>query len=219
MKNLLVLGIVLSTLHIVYSQTNPEAFCKEPSDAGPGTNFSFSFFYDPSKDECRPFFYGGEGGNRNRFRNERECIRGCSPNAEYFYPMDVTKACHFKHSRGTCSGNFLRYYYDSARNKCKKFLWTGCFGNGNRFFDSESCNATCAGIHDDSDDPEEDEPNTPIAIICVVLLAVIVVAIIVMVIVLTVQSKKKKGSKKTAKDKHSDPQTEAALQGRGIEMT
>lgn len=59
----------------------------------------------------------------------------------------ASKACHFKHLVGGCSGSYLRYYYDSIHNKCKKFLWTGCFGNGNRFFSMESCNATCAGIH------------------------------------------------------------------------
>uniref|UniRef100_A0A3Q3VRJ5 BPTI/Kunitz inhibitor domain-containing protein n=1 Tax=Mola mola TaxID=94237 RepID=A0A3Q3VRJ5_MOLML len=56
-------------------------------------------------------------------------------------------SCHFKKAAGQCSGTFLRFYYDSVHAKCKKFLWTGCIGNGNRFFSIESCNTTCAGIH------------------------------------------------------------------------
>lgn len=56
-------------------------------------------------------------------------------------------ACHFKKEVGKCNGNFLRFYYDSVHDKCKKFLWTGCIGNGNRFFDYDSCNATCVGVH------------------------------------------------------------------------
>ncbi|XP_037538851.1 BPTI/Kunitz domain-containing protein [Nematolebias whitei] len=217
MKNLLVLGIVLSALHIIYSET--PAFCKAPSKSGDGTSFIFAVYYDFEKDRCSPFFYTGEGGNENRFNNERECMRNCSPNAEKIYPMDETAACHFKHAVGTCNGNFLRYYYDSARDKCKKFIWTGCLGNGNRFFDSESCNATCAGIHDYSNELEEDEPDTPIAIICGVLLAVIIVAVIVTVTVLTVQSKKKKSLQKASKAKSSEPQTESPLQENTIEMT
>uniref|UniRef100_A0A3Q4MYY4 BPTI/Kunitz inhibitor domain-containing protein n=1 Tax=Neolamprologus brichardi TaxID=32507 RepID=A0A3Q4MYY4_NEOBR len=93
--------------------------------------FNFAMYYDVNKDQCTPFLYNGEGGNANRFENERECMRNCSPNAENIYPMD-----------GECNGKYLRYYYDSIDKKCKRFLWTGCLGNGNRFFDYNSCNST-----------------------------------------------------------------------------
>lgn len=175
-------------------------------------------YYDVDKDECNPFLYKGSGGNANRFLNERDCIRNCSLNSEKIYPMDASEACTFKKLDGGCSGKYLRYYYDSAHDKCKKFLWTGCIGNGNRFFDFNSCNETCAGIHEDSDDPEEDEPDTPIAIICAVLLAIIIAAIIITVVLLVVQSKKKK-SKKRGAGKGKDGPSEAPLQNTGIEMT
>ncbi|XP_072242004.1 inter-alpha-trypsin inhibitor isoform X2 [Leuresthes tenuis] len=178
----------------------------------------FSVYYDADSDQCKPFFYQGEGGNANRFVNERECLRNCSAKAAELYPMDASKACHFKYLKGGCNGNYLRYYYDSHHDKCKKFIWTGCIGNGNRFFDIETCNTTCAGIHNDGDETEEDEPDTPIAIICGVLLAVIISAIIITVTVLTVKSKKK-GSKKNAQEKSNDPQSDSPLQERGIEMT
>lgn len=70
------------------SLSRPTAFCKEPSKSGDGTSFIFSVYYDFEKDRCSPFFYTGEGGNENRFNNERECMRNCSPNAEEIYPMD-----------------------------------------------------------------------------------------------------------------------------------
>uniref|UniRef100_A0A8C9ZDN6 BPTI/Kunitz inhibitor domain-containing protein n=1 Tax=Sander lucioperca TaxID=283035 RepID=A0A8C9ZDN6_SANLU len=110
------------------------------SDEGEGTSFNFALYYDHTKDECNPFLYRGIGGNANRFLNERDCIRNCSVNAENIYPMD---ACHLKKAGGKCSAQVLRYYYDSVHDKCKKFLWTGCIGNGNRFFDQGSCNSTC----------------------------------------------------------------------------
>uniref|UniRef100_G3NL40 Si:dkeyp-73b11.8 n=1 Tax=Gasterosteus aculeatus aculeatus TaxID=481459 RepID=G3NL40_GASAC len=59
----------------------------------------------------------------------------------------TTNVCHLKKAEGGCNAKSLRYYYDSVHDKCKKFLWTGCFGNGNRFFDQLSCNTTCSGIH------------------------------------------------------------------------
>ncbi|XP_061577786.1 BPTI/Kunitz domain-containing protein [Cololabis saira] len=213
MKNLLLLGIALSLFHI--SHSNTPAFCQEKPDMGTGTLFIFSVYYDAGRDRCNPFFYTGEGGNANRFITERECLRNCSPNWENLYPTDTTRACHFKKTVGECSGSFLRYYYDSIHDKCKKFLWTGCIGNGNRFFDFESCNATCAGIHDDGEEDEEDDSDTPIAIICGVLLAVIIASIIITVTVLTVKSKKKK----EVKGKRNEPPTDSPLQESAIEMT
>ncbi|CAJ1056651.1 boophilin-H2-like [Xyrichtys novacula] len=214
MKHLLFLGIVFAVFHI--SQSNIPDFCLLPEDEGTGTQFVFSLFYDAANDRCTPFLYKGEGGNANRFVNERECLRNCSANVETTYPFDASRACHFKYTVGGCSGKYLRYYYDSIHKKCKKFLWTGCFGNGNRFFDMETCNNTCQGIHDEGDDLEEDEPDTPIAIICGVLLAVIVVAVFGTVIGLTVKSKKKGSKKKSGAE--SRAQSENSPEAQPIEM-
>ncbi|XP_028286297.1 kunitz-type serine protease inhibitor bitisilin-3 [Parambassis ranga] len=214
MKHLLFLGIVFSAFYIGHSQM--QDFCRLPKDEGEGLNFDFFVYYDAATDQCNPFIYKGEGGNANRFVNERECIRNCSANARSRYPVDVTEACHFKHLVGGCNGNYLRYYYDSVHDKCKKFIWSGCIGNGNRFYDFDSCNKTCAGIHDDRDEQEEDEPDTPIAIICGVLLGIILVAILITVIVLTVQSKK---SKKKGAKKGKEPQSQTPLQDNTIEMS
>ncbi|KAE8296278.1 Kunitz-type U19-barytoxin-Tl1a [Larimichthys crocea] len=217
MKRLLFLGIAFVAFHASHSYT-PE-FCLLPKDEGSGMNFEFSLYFDQESQRCSPFMYKGEGGNANRFYSERECIRNCSNNPETLYPVNPRDACHFKKEVGKCNGNFLRFYYDSVHDKCKKFLWTGCIGNGNRFFDYDSCNATCVGVHDDGTDEEEEEPDTPIAIICGVLLAVIIASIFITVIVLTVKSKKK-GSKKDKKagGKNKDPKSDAPLQEQNIEL-
>ncbi|XP_024911980.1 kunitz-type serine protease inhibitor bitisilin-3 isoform X1 [Cynoglossus semilaevis] len=212
MKHLLLLVLAFVAIHVDSSRI-PE-LCQLPEDAGEGQSFIFAFHYNAAQDQCNPFVFKGNGGNANRFVNEIECIRNCSVNAENIYPMDAVKACHFKKAIGGCGLQLMRYYYDSVHDKCKKFIYSGCIGNGNRFFDHESCNATCAGIHDDGDEPEEDEPDTPIAIICGVLLAVIVLSIIIPVIVLTVKSKKKGSKKKTPKERNA--QQDPPLSG--IEM-
>uniref|UniRef100_A0A8C6SVS5 BPTI/Kunitz inhibitor domain-containing protein n=1 Tax=Neogobius melanostomus TaxID=47308 RepID=A0A8C6SVS5_9GOBI len=144
MKLLLFLGTALTLVHS--GHLIPD-FCRLPKDEGQGTSFVYSVHYDQATDLCQPFLYRGQGGNQNRFSNERECMRNCSVNFDTIYPMDWTKACHFPKAEGKCSGTLLRYYYDSVHDKCKKFLYTGCFGNGNRFTDSNICNATCNGIH------------------------------------------------------------------------
>ncbi|XP_034031506.1 kunitz-type U19-barytoxin-Tl1a [Thalassophryne amazonica] len=210
MKHLLFFGILLAALHT--SQSIPD-FCHLPSDEGEGTSFIYSLFYNGSKDACYPFLYKGQGGNGNRFQNEKACIRNCSVNAENIYPMDERKACLLPKAIGECGFNLLSYYYNSRYDKCKKFLWSGCLGNGNRFPTQEICNATCAGIHADGDEEEEDDSDTPVAIIVGVGLAVIVTAIIISVTVLVVQSKKN-GSKKKPKTggKSREQQVDTPLQ-------
>lgn len=66
----------------------PKEFCQLSSEAGEGTEFIFALYYDTAQDLCNPFIYKGQGGNENRFYNERECIRNCSSNAENVYPID-----------------------------------------------------------------------------------------------------------------------------------
>ncbi|KAF7663228.1 hypothetical protein LDENG_00216050 [Lucifuga dentata] len=213
MKHLLLFGVAFALLHISHS-TIPD-FCHLNRDEGEGTSFSFAVYYDVATDLCYPFMYKGQGGNENRFNNEIECIRNCSANAENTYPMDVTKACHFRKRKGGCEVKVVRYYYDSFHDKCKTFIWHGCYGNGNRFPDQETCNATCAGIHDDSEEEEEAEPDTPIAIICGVVIGIIAAIILIAVVVLTVKSKNKP---KKAPKKSKDPAVESPLQDQGIEM-
>ncbi|XP_053283487.1 BPTI/Kunitz domain-containing protein [Pleuronectes platessa] len=215
MKHLLLLGMAFAAIHV--SHSNIPDFCQLEPDFGDGTSFIHSIHFNHLKDRCEPFIYSGSGGNANRFEKERDCMRNCSVNAETIYPIDETKACHIKKDSGQCKNQLLRYYYDSVHDKCKKFQWTGCIGNGNRFFSYESCNHTCDGIHDDGDEIEEEEPDTPIAIICGVLLALIIIAIITTVVVLTVQSKKK-NPKTKAGGKNKDPKSNVPLQEPALEM-
>ncbi|KAM8890878.1 inter-alpha-trypsin inhibitor [Spinachia spinachia] len=215
MRHLLFWGIAFAAVYI--SHSNPPDFCRLQHNEGEGLSFIFALYYDPAMDQCNPFIYKGQAGNGNRFLSEKECIRNCSINKETIYPEDETKACHFKKAEGGCSARFLRYYYDSVHDKCKKFLWTGCVGNGNRFSDQLSCNATCSGIHDDGMEEEEEEPDTPIAIICGVLLGIILVAGLITGIVLTVQSKKK-NPKTKAQGKSTEPKSATPLREENIEL-
>ncbi|KAG7245366.1 hypothetical protein INR49_010816 [Caranx melampygus] len=144
MKHLPFWGVVFAVIHISHSF---QEFCQLNVAEGEGTHFIFSVYYDPNKDQCNPFIYKGQGGNANRFQNERDCMRNCSSRAEVIYPMDESHACLLKKAIGGCNAQHLRYYYDAVHDKCKKFIWSGCIGNGNRFTSFESCNATCAGIH------------------------------------------------------------------------
>lgn len=60
-------------------------FCLLPPDVGQGTSFTLAVHYDVNKDQCTPFLYNGEGGNANRFENERECITQCREYLPYWW--------------------------------------------------------------------------------------------------------------------------------------
>ncbi|XP_051918205.1 BPTI/Kunitz domain-containing protein [Hippocampus zosterae] len=213
MKHLLLFAIIFAAFHFSYS--NVPDFCHLADDEGFGNKFIIALYYDGANDQCSPFVYRGEGGNGNRFLNERECMKNCSAHIERSYPSDAREACLLKKLGGGCNGNFLRFYYDAVHGRCKKFFWTGCHGNGNRFFDADSCNATCAGVHEEGEEEEEDELDTPIAIICGVLIGLIVTSIIITIIVLTVQSQTKQ---KNAPAKRRDEQPEVPLREQSLEM-
>lgn len=51
-----------------------------PVLAGDCHNYTEQWYYDVYEGRCRPFYYGGCGGNQNRFNSEVECQRRCDQN-------------------------------------------------------------------------------------------------------------------------------------------
>lgn len=45
--------------------------------------------------------------------------------------------------RGSCSGRFTQWYFDSSSNECLEFSFSGCHGNANRFNSKETCETQC----------------------------------------------------------------------------
>ena len=45
---------------------------------------------------------------------------------------------------GPCNAAFTRFYFDKYDNKCKKFIWGGCWVNNNNYKTKEECYYTCA---------------------------------------------------------------------------
>lgn len=58
------------------------------ADEGDGSGTEMRLYYSAAKDQCVPFKYSGQGGNENRFINERDCMRNCSANVENVYPIE-----------------------------------------------------------------------------------------------------------------------------------
>ncbi|GBF99597.1 hypothetical protein Rsub_12061 [Raphidocelis subcapitata] len=46
---------------------------------------------------------------------------------------------------GDCAAAVYAWYFDAERRVCRRFLWSGCGGNANRFGSTADCAAACGG--------------------------------------------------------------------------
>ncbi|XP_075199632.1 uncharacterized protein LOC142302455 [Anomaloglossus baeobatrachus] len=54
-----------------------EGPCMQPMDEGFCSQYTLLWYFHLKADECRPFVYGGCGGNHNRFKSKEKCERRC----------------------------------------------------------------------------------------------------------------------------------------------
>ncbi|XP_013398726.1 papilin isoform X2 [Lingula anatina] len=147
--------------------------CQLPKDQGPCRAFSQVYYYDSKEGKCKPFFYGGCGGNRNSFHTIEECVEKCGgpterPNGVPGIVVEETlitqptqpetgvplqpdqpsadrgqEACFEHKSHGPCRGYFPTWYYDAESRACRRFVYGGCRGNNNRFQSWQECELFC----------------------------------------------------------------------------
>ena len=51
--------------------------------------------------------------------------------------------CKLNPDAGTCRGYNILWYYDTSIQRCQRFVYTGCDGNGNRFDTENECLDLC----------------------------------------------------------------------------
>ncbi|KAM6936028.1 LOW QUALITY PROTEIN: collagen alpha-6(VI) chain [Lycodopsis pacificus] len=107
------------------------------------------WFFDKDVGACSPFWFGGCGGNANRFNTELECVRTCGADNPNILPTPelvsfVSKdSCLLREDRGSCQDYIMMWFFDSQQKECSRFWFGGCGGNENRFKTQEECENLC----------------------------------------------------------------------------
>ncbi|XP_022094920.1 papilin-like [Acanthaster planci] len=57
--------------------------------------------------------------------------------------LDCEDVCSFPQATGPCLGYFAMWYYDTEEQACRRFIYGGCQGNGNRFESRAECEQSC----------------------------------------------------------------------------
>uniref|UniRef100_A0A182PGJ0 Papilin n=1 Tax=Anopheles epiroticus TaxID=199890 RepID=A0A182PGJ0_9DIPT len=111
--------------------------CQLPMDNGDRecSPYVARYYYDAQTGSCSRFTYTGCGGNGNNFQTEEECLQACGA-----VPQDV---CQLPDAYGDCTGNEERWFFEPNEQRCVRFAYSGCGGNGNNFASQAECERTC----------------------------------------------------------------------------
>ncbi|XP_073729648.1 collagen alpha-6(VI) chain isoform X2 [Misgurnus anguillicaudatus] len=105
------------------------------------------WYYNQKAKRCQQFWYGGCGGNENRFLTEAECFSECGSTVLETLskddPIISEDVCHLKYDEGTCSAYSVKWYFNINNGECLQFWYGGCKGNGNRFNTQNECESRC----------------------------------------------------------------------------
>jgi len=113
--------------------------CSLPEDHGSCTDYKMRWRYDVKQKACLRFWYGGCGGNDNRFDTRDTCENTCSEESA------SDSICVLPKDNGPCDNYTSKWYYDNEARSCVQFWYGGCEGNNNRFDSRIECENACSG--------------------------------------------------------------------------
>ncbi|RWS22794.1 tissue factor pathway inhibitor 2-like isoform X1 [Leptotrombidium deliense] len=124
------------------------ATCRKLPESGPCKNFITKFYFNTITEQCDTFEYGGCGGNKNKFDSREECNNACTsmnPKLAELLSNDICKnePQYQFDIAADCYKLSIAYSYNQTINECKRFFYSGCGGNRNRFKNKQLCVDTC----------------------------------------------------------------------------
>ncbi|KAK7505596.1 hypothetical protein BaRGS_00003341 [Batillaria attramentaria] len=133
------------------------SMCKLPMEVGSCSKYKLNYYFDHRLGHCRMFWYGGCDGNENRFSSMDDCKTTCyvvndgkkekqtTPVSKWRseYLSSRADGCLLEPERGPCSDYSIMWHFVPQEQKCRRFWYGGCKGNGNRFETEEACEAKC----------------------------------------------------------------------------
>ncbi|CAK6982639.1 collagen alpha-6(VI) chain [Scomber scombrus] len=132
------------------TEDNLNAWCQLDADIGiPCAEYVQHWFFDKAIGACSAFWYGGCGGNANRFKTENECFRTCGShnrnNPSRLQPANFVSRdlCSLAQDPGSCQNYTMMWFFDTIQSECSRFWYGGCDGNDNRFKTQEECENLC----------------------------------------------------------------------------
>ncbi|XP_059480274.1 papilin isoform X2 [Neocloeon triangulifer] len=121
--------------------------CSLPRVAEACDHNTIQYFYDSSTDSCDATRPGECLLNTNRFPDKEYCERRCRrgpPAPTQPEPSPEENVCQLSPNPGPCRGSMEAWFFSANENVCRKFIYGGCEGNGNRFSSNEECLAKCS---------------------------------------------------------------------------
>ena len=103
--------------------------CVLPKLVGPCRAAFPRWHFNSRVQRCERFTYGGCAGNGNNFKSEDDCNNQC--------------VCRLPKAQGVCKGYFPSWFFNIETGKCEEFVYGGCGGNMNRFYNKERCEEAC----------------------------------------------------------------------------
>jgi tissue factor pathway inhibitor len=103
--------------------------CSLPKDVGPCKAINKRYHYDNETKTCKPFLYGGCGGNSNKFLTKELCEQSCNFDVRGresdMKTQESLKAdtCQQDVVVGPCRGAMPRFFFNRTSLKCESFLY------------------------------------------------------------------------------------------------
>ena len=119
--------------------------CNLPFETGPCRAAFRKIYFDASEGACKPFIYGGCGGNANRFDSVAECEAACKAPPQ-FDRADCLLPALPPDLQIQCLAVLPRYTYNADTGACDFFVYGGCGGTANIFVSEEACLGACEGV-------------------------------------------------------------------------